>query len=212
MIPLHPSFWSRLQITKLATDLGFKELRDSPQWQCLHSGGHMAGLCMKHRPASINPAPGSHEPSGPTTVQTDYQGSFYIISPTPLALYPTFWWPTRLGRPLLKCLGQPRTHHHLEPHKHQQFDPVHWEAVEATCREDKMQLKTRPLMREVSIGACDWANWNQHPWLDTQARALGSVSHANISHCSHCPAGSEGSPLRSGRGRMPVMGVQREAS
>lgn len=56
-----------------------------------------------------------------------------------------------------------------------------------------------PLIREVSVW--DWVNWNQHPWLDTQAEA--SWQHVSCQHQSlfkDCPGGREGSLLRSGKG------------
>lgn len=140
--------------------------------------------------------------------------AFTSLVQPPLPLYPTSWWPTRLGRPVLKCLGQHNqgptiTWSHTDT---EHFDPVHRGAVRQRAGKIKCSKRQSPWKREVSIGACDWANWNQHPWLDTQAGALGSVSRANISHRLRCPAGSEGSLLRSGRGHMAVMSVQSEAS
>lgn len=163
-------------------------------------GSAWQGSVWKHKPASINQAPGSHQPSGPTTVQTDYQRSFTSLAQPPaplphLLMTNKAWqaaaemsWPT-----------QPRTHHYQKPRKHQTIWPClprgSWSKVQ-----EKSNQRKSPWKREVSIGACDWANWNQHPWLDTQARAFGSTSHANISHHSTLPCRQWGQPAEEWHG------------
>lgn len=132
-------------------------------------GSAWQSTVWKHRPASINIATGSHPPSGPINVQADYQGSVFIISPTPCHFPPPPHDTTRLGRSVLKSLGQ----HNQGPSVAQslinteQFDPVHQRAASQHVGKIKCSYRQSPCMREVSDVACDWANWNQQPWLDT---------------------------------------------
>lgn len=84
----HASFWLLLHITKLTTDLGFKGLRDSLQWQCLHSGVCMAGLCMEAQ-ASINQPSTRQPPAIRTNHCSDWLSEkLYIFGPTPCPFTP----------------------------------------------------------------------------------------------------------------------------
>lgn len=77
----------------------------------------------------------------------------------------------------------PRARSNPEPHKHRTIWPCSPRGQSRRgAGEIKCSSRQSPWMREVSIGERDGANWNQHSWLDTQAGAFGSTSHAKISH------------------------------
>lgn len=121
---------------------------DSPQWQCLHSGVHMAGLCMEAAASINHQAPGSHQPSGPTAVQTDYQGSFYIISPAPwtLAHPPPFDDQHSLAGHRWNVLANISKDYH-KPHK--LFDLSGWGESEEEHQEDPGLYRVRSVLEHV---------------------------------------------------------------
>ena len=165
-------------------------------------GSTWQGSVWKRRPASIKQAPGSHQPSGPTTVQTDYLGSFYIISPTPFPFSPPPDDQQGLAGHRWKVLANitkdpPLPGATWTPNNLTLLAEGHFRQCAERIKRNQRQS---PWMREVSTGACDWANWNQHPWLDTQTRALGSASHANISHRLTLPCQQWGQPAEEWQG------------
>lgn len=125
--------------------------------------------------------------------------------PNPLPLYPTSWWPTRLGRLQLKCLGQ----HNQGPTitrsrtNTKQFDPVCRGAVEAKCKKKATKEKALESERSVLEHVIELIEINIHDWTHKLGHLAAHLMPTSVTiRC--CPAGREGSLLRSGMGRMPV--------
>ena len=140
-------------------------------------GSTWQGSVWKLRPASINPAPGSHQPSGPTTVQTDYQGCFYIISPTPL---PPFTPPPDDQRGLAgRCWnvlananqGPTVTWSHTNT---KQFDPARRGGSRGNVQRRENATKDKALEWERSVleHVIELIEINIHDW----ARRLGHLA------------------------------------
>lgn len=121
-------------------------------------------------------------------------GCFYIISPTPPCLFYTVsWWPTRLGRPLLKCLGwlKPRTDRYLEPHKHQTIWPCSPRGQpRQRAEKGKNASKDKALEWERSVleHVIELIEINIHDWARRLGHLAARLMPTSVTVCAALPA------------------------